>query len=324
MKQKKAMLEKIKELQNIIKSQEKMIAFYKKQNLELKNKLTTLSSSIIENNEENLIYKYFKDDEEIEKFLNSVVNSVLKEEFDLDKITPLYFRKEFANILNQYLTKELIVYTKSEKTAILLSSILLNLFSKRIYFFVASFFISNIDKEIYSDFINVLTTQILIDRNKKYQPIQMEFSVNEIKIVYSKYKKILSKPKKTFIKIDVNKLDEEIFELLQQIDENKEYLENLTLEENDILVKLTKSGNLEDKKELKKKLRNVDLNKRKINENIKTIEQRLTTLKNRKMLLQPVDNITSDNSIKNKEQKIIEKYENMLYSFAVSFEKALR
>jgi chromosome segregation ATPase len=328
---KKKMSVKIEELQNIIKSQEKMINYYKKQNVELKkenislkNKLKKLSSSIIENKDDNLIYKYFKDDEEIEKFLKGVVDLVLREEFDVRNITPLYFRKEFNNILNKYLIKELIIYTKEEKIAIQLSSILMNVFYKKIYFFVASFFVFNIDKEIYSDFIYILTTKILVDKNTKYLPIQIEYSVHNMKIIYHKYKKTLSKTKKTFVKIDINKLDEEIFELLQEIEKNEEYVENLTLEENDILVKLTTLGTLEDKKELKKKLKNIDFNKRKVKENIKEIEKKLKKLKDKKMFLQPVNEIVSDNSLKNKEEEIVEKYYNMLYNFAFGLEKALR
>ncbi len=330
-KTKKDISVKIEELQNIIKSQEKMIDFYKKQNVELKkenislkNKLKKLSSFIIENKDDNLIYKYFKDDEEIEKFLKGVVDLVLREEFDVRNITPLYFRKEFNNIFNKYLIQELITYTKEEKKAILLASILMNVFYKKIYYFVASFFVSNIDKEIYSDFVYILTTKVLIDRNKKYKPIEMEFSVNDIKIIYNKYKKLSSKTKKRFINIDIEKIDEEIFELLQQIDEDKEFLENLTIEENDILVELTTLGNLEYKQGLKKKLKKIDLNKRKIKEDIKKIEKKLEILKNKKMFLQPMNEVISDSSSKNREQEIVEKYDKLLYSFAFALEKALR
>jgi hypothetical protein len=200
----------------------------------------------------------------------------------------------------------------------------MNVFYKKIYYFVASFFVSNIDKEIYSDFVYILTTKVLIDRNKKYKPIEMEFSVNDIKIIYNKYKKLSSKTKKRFINIDIEKIDEEIFELLQQIDEDKEFLENLTIEENDILVELTTLGNLEYKQGLKKKLKKIDLNKRKIKEDIKKIEKKLEILKNKKMFLQPMNEVISDSSSKNREQEIVEKYDKLLYSFAFALEKALR
>ncbi len=327
---KKRVSEHIQELQNSIDSQEKIIDYYKKQNLELtrenillKKKFKKAASSFTKNKENNLLYKYFKEDIEIEDFLHHVVNKILKEKFNPKNITPLFFRKELYNVLNRYFIKELILYTKIEKMAILLASILMNRFNDKIYFLIASFFVERIVNETYRDFIKILLTKTLVDKDKKYEPIKMEYSVDDIKIIYNKYKKLAFKKDDLLIKIDLEKVDKDISNCLEQIDKNEKELEELTNEENDILMQLTNSDE-ENKEEIKKELDNIDSQKRIIVDNISKLKKELELLENKKMFLQPANEVVFDNSLKDVEKEIVEEYNKMLNSFAFALEKALK
>jgi hypothetical protein len=327
---KKRITEQMKEFHEIINSQEKIIDSYKKQNLELtkenillKNKFKKVASSFTEKKEDNLIYKYFKNDVEIEQFLNHIVNVLLKNEFNPKEISPLYFRKEINNFLHKYFIKELILRTKVEKIAILLSSIILKRFHHKIYLFMVSFFVYRIDNEKYSDFVKILLTKTLIDKYKKYQPIKIEYSIDDIKMIYSKYKKLSLKKEDLFMKIDLEKIENDINNYLEQINEKEKNLEELTKKENDILVELTNSDD-EEKEEIKKELENIDAQKIIIIENISKLKKELEILENKKTFLQPVNEVVFDNSLKDVEKEIVEEYNKMLNSFAYALQGSLK
>ena len=99
---KKRVSEELQKLKKILKSQEEIVEFYKKQNLKLrrenlllKNKFKKTAAMFSEKKENDLIFKYFKDEIKIEEFLEKVVNKVMNEKFTPKIATPLYFRKEF-------------------------------------------------------------------------------------------------------------------------------------------------------------------------------------------------------------------------------------
>jgi hypothetical protein len=327
---KKRITEQMKEFQHIIDSQEEIINSYKKQNLELtkenillKNKFKKVASSFTKNKQDKLISNYFKNNIELEEFLNYVVTELLKKEFNPKKISPLYFRKEFNNILNIYLIKKLNKYTKIEKISILLSSILMSKFSDKIYFFVASFLIDRIESRIYSNFIQILLTKTLVDKDKKYEPIQMEYSIDAIKTIYSKYKRLSFKKKDLFMKMDLEKVDKDISNCLEKINTDEKILEELTKKENDILLKLTTLEE-ENKEEEKKELEKIDSQKRIILDDISKLKKELEALKNKKLFLEPVNEVVFDNSLKDREKEIVEKYNNMVYNFSDALQRDLK
>jgi hypothetical protein len=328
---KKKVSEQLKELQKKVDSYERFIHHYKKENLELKKenfllkkKFKKAASSFTKRKEDNLIYRYFNDELEIENFVSYTIEQMLETEFKSKDVKPLYFRKELDNLLKIYIIKALVNRIKIEKIAILLVSILLNKFRHKIYLFVASFFVSRIENEKYSEFLRILLTKTLVEKDKKYEPIKMKYSVDDIKLIYAKYKKVSFKKDDLFTKIDLGKIDEGIDNYKRKIKQNEKKLENLTNEENDILVKLTNSEDDEEKEKIKKELENIDIKKRRIIDNISKLQKELEELENKKLFLEPVNEVAFDNSLEEYEKEIVQKYENVLNEFALALEKGLK
>jgi prefoldin subunit 5 len=123
--------------------------------------------------------------------------------------------------------------------------------------------------------------------------------------------------------MDLEKVDKDISNCLEKINTDEKILEELTKKENDILLKLTTLEE-ENKEEEKKELEKIDSQKRIISDDISKLKKELEALKNKKLFLEPVNEVVFDNSLKDREKEIVEKYNNMVYNFSDALQRDLK
>jgi len=327
---KKRVSEELQKLKKILKSQEEIVEFYKKQNLALrkenlllKNKFKKTAAMFSEKKENDLLFKYFKDEIKIEEFLEKVVNKAMNEKFNPKIATPLYFRKEFKNVFKFYLIKSLVKYTKIEKIAVLVSSIILKKYDKKIYLFVALYLLERINVKEYEEFIQIMLTKKLVDKEKKYEPLEFDYSMDDIKRTINLYKKINIENRDILSKIDLNDLKKQLDDKKIELENSKNELEKLENIENDILVKLTKEEDENQKDEIKKSLEKIDVEKRELHSKMESLEKEIERLENRKTFLEPLNEISFKKGMNEKDTKIVENYNILLDNFAISLEKGM-
>jgi len=323
---KKRVNEQLIKLKEIVASQQEIIELYKKENLALKkenlllkNKFKKTAEKFSNQKEDKLLYKYFKTEDDLNKFLEKVVNKLFISEFKIDKLSPFVFRTKFNQLLKIYLIKNLLPYTKIEKIALLLSNIILKKYLYKIYLFTAEYLLDRVDDEKYQEFFKHLFNDKFLYNDEKIEPIVFEYSLVEILSIVKKYKKLSLLEIDKSVKLEINNLENEFNKTKYNIENLNKELEVLEQKENDILLQLKDEEDEENKKSLKESLNKIDEDKRDIKNKINNLKNHLTQLEHKQMFLTPLDEVNkvSDN------REIVDNYNKLLKSFALTLQKGM-